>query len=330
MGEELSNVGAGVVSPCVATLRTSRPWTMFLRIALLMGSAYCAGWSIATIEEAHRLVSSSNSIDSNRSTRDSSRATNSVMQSPADLLAPHPAMSSEFASTGGNLALAEDVDVVSAPLEDDEPGVAGFLTRVLVDEERQLVHLTREPFFSMAGKEHEVRSALWKSCKEALAAGASTVCIPDVIAEGDIEHFDHRWMVAGSEVRFALRLWGPPEGESAAGNTAVECVLWVDGIFRAIGHLSNTLPEVEKQPVFHTISVYIAGRVLVTTACLRSAGEWRLSMMNGNLGSSAAWTIDPSELFDAQEVEHSPNDDDAEAAQQDGAGDAEPIANPEA
>jgi hypothetical protein len=53
-------------------------------------------------------------------------------------------------------------------------------------------------------------------------------------------------------------------------------------------------------------------------------------MMNGNLGSSAAWTIDPSELFDAQEVEHSPNDDDAEAAQKDGAGDAEPIANPEA
>jgi hypothetical protein len=129
------------------------------------------------------------------------------------------------------------------------------------------------------------------------------VCIPDVIIANDIEHIDHRWNVGGSEVRFALRLWGPPPEESAAGNTAVECVLWVNGVFRAIGHLSNTLPEVEKEPVFQAISVYVAGRVLVVTACLRSAGEWRVSTMNGNLGSSAAWAINPSELFDTQEVE---------------------------
>lgn len=188
---------------------------------------------------------------------------------------------------------------------DDEPGVVGFLTRISIDRERGVVRLAREPFFAKTDEAFAVRAALWSDSEDVIEAGKSEICIPDVFDADEVEHRDHRWSIGGHDVRIALRLWGPPKGETPAGNTAVECVVWVDGMTRVVGHLADTLPEVQNATVFQMLSVFLQGRVLVATACRRSDGEWRLSTVNGNLGTQEAWMITGDDFFAEPEDEPS-------------------------
>jgi hypothetical protein len=204
-------------------------------------------------------------------------------------------------STERTAELRTDTKSAGEPT-DDLPGVVGFVTRITVDQAREVLQITREPFFARSEEASAVRQKLWDEYKRATVTGASLICIPDEMEIDALECIDHRWMVGTSEVRIALRLWGPADEEDRAAKSVVECVLWVDGIVRAIGHLANTMPELCKETVFQSIAVFVQGRVLVASACVRSDGEWRLSTINGNLDTTATWRITTDDYFEADET----------------------------
>ncbi|MFM7135428.1 MAG: hypothetical protein ACKO0W_14065 [Planctomycetota bacterium] len=207
-----------------------------------------------------------------------------------------PEVMGEESGVDGEAGVGEESGVDGEP---DSAGPhysrVGYATRVFADPATGVFQITREPCFALeTGIDGAPPPSTAPRSSEVVAIEAP-YCeqIPDHFGWGEVEVSEHRYRMAGREIRMLLYKWGPPESQrDLVGDSGLplprlattELTLWIDGKARMIGPLTDSVAEMMEQPVFDTVLVQLLGEGIFVRASRREGGisrrgEGRISLL---------------------------------------------------
>ena len=186
--------------------------------------------------------------------------------------------------------MGEEPGVAEEPGVDDERDSAGphysrvgYATRVFADPATGVFQITREPYFAFGtGIDGAPPPSTAPRSPEVVAIEAP-YCeqIPDHFGWSEVEVSEHRYRMAGREIRMLLYKWGPPESQRDLVGpddpplprlAATELTLWIDGKARLIGQLTDSVAEMGEDAVFDTVLVQLHGEAIFVRASRRDGG----------------------------------------------------------
>lgn len=193
----------------------------------------------------------------------------------------------------------------------------GYATRVFADPATGVFQITREPFLGLEPDVDGATSLASVTMSSEVVAIEATYCeqIPDHFGWGEVEVSEHRYRMAGRDIRILLYKWGPPEssrdfvgddGLPLPRIATTELTLWIDGKARMIGPLTDSVAEMREMPVFDTVLVQLPGDAIFVRASRREGGISRRGEGQISLLTEPPQIAFPEHLLDEEEPEPVP------------------------